>query len=327
MPNNTTIPVSPNEPNIHLILPIGTQVVTRIAAKRLQGDICAAGAVGVITEAPLDETHSYTVKLPDGSLLRLRRSQLRIHRQSLGEEIRNAADPTMDSSLARCVIYKCIVGSRAYGLETESSDIDRRGIYLPPASRHWSIFGVPEQLENEETQECYWELQKFLRMALKANPNVLECLYTPLTETVHPIAEQLLSLRSMFVTKKIYQTYNGYVLSQFKRLEQDIRTTGSLKWKHAMHLMRLLLCGITALKEGYIPVQVPEHREILLTMKAGEISWEEVNAWRLELHRQFDQAYEHSRLPELPDFAKANEFLLRARQCAATQDWELYAGD
>ena len=48
------------------------------------------------------------------------------------------------------------------GSTTSESDTDRRGIYLPPAELHWSLYGVPEQLENAETEECYWELQKFL---------------------------------------------------------------------------------------------------------------------------------------------------------------------
>ncbi|MEZ4727824.1 MAG: nucleotidyltransferase domain-containing protein [Caldilineaceae bacterium] len=41
-----------------------------------------------------------------------------------------------------------MVGSRAYGLAHEESDTDRRGVYLPPADLHWSLYGVPEQLEN-----------------------------------------------------------------------------------------------------------------------------------------------------------------------------------
>jgi len=35
-------------------------------------------------------------------------------------------------------------------------------------------------LECDSTQEAYWELKKFLVLALKANPNVLECLYSPM---------------------------------------------------------------------------------------------------------------------------------------------------
>ena len=49
---------------------------------------------------------------------------------------------------------------------------------------------MPEQLENEATQETYWEAAKFVGLALKANPNVLECLYTPLVEKATPLAAQ-----------------------------------------------------------------------------------------------------------------------------------------
>ena len=109
---------------------------------------------------------------------------------------------------------------------------------------------MPEQIENNDTQEAYWELQKFLVMALKANPNLLECLHTPFVEHATPLAEELVAHRKVFLSKLIYQTYNGYVMSQFKKLEQDLRARGEIKWKHAMHLMRLLLSGISALREG-----------------------------------------------------------------------------
>ncbi len=41
-------------------------------------------------------------------------------------------------------------------------------------------------------------MRKFLLMALKANPNVLECLYTPLIEHAEPIARELLAMRGAF---------------------------------------------------------------------------------------------------------------------------------
>ena len=46
------------------------------------------------------------------------------------------------------VIYRCVIGSRAYGLDDDVSDTDRRGIFLPPADLHWSLGGVPEQIAN-----------------------------------------------------------------------------------------------------------------------------------------------------------------------------------
>ena len=109
------------------------------------------------------------------------------------------------------VIYRCVIGSRAYGLDHDDSDTDLRGIYLPPADLHWSLHGVPEQLERGE--EAYWEIEKFVTLALKANPNILECLYSPMIELAEPIAQELLAMRSLFLSKLVYQTFNGYLMS------------------------------------------------------------------------------------------------------------------
>jgi predicted nucleotidyltransferase len=220
----------------------------------------------------------------------------------------------VDLDLNDFVIYRCIIGSRAFGLETDESDTDRRGIYLPPADAHWSLYGVPEQLEDQVNQECYWELQKFLILALKANPNILECLYSPLVEMATPLAQELLEMRDSFLSRLVYQTYNGYVISQFKKLEQDLRNQGSIKWKHAMHMVRLLLSGVTVLREGVVPVRVSEHREMLLAIKRGDVTWEEVNRLRLSLHKEFDAALAETKLPEKPDYARANAFLVTARR-------------
>ena len=104
------------------------------------------------------------------------------------------------------------------------------------------------------------------------------------------------------------------MLSQFKKLEQDLRTSGLIKWKHAMHLIRLLLQGISVLKEGTVPVPVGDHRAALLAIREGAQTWEEVNRWRLSLHSEFESAYRLSTLPESPDYFKANELLLWARR-------------
>ena len=297
--------------NPNLILPVGTQVVTRVDIQ--DEALHTRGSVGVIIKSPQDNSHAYRVEFPDGSVASLRRSELTIRKDWQKEGLQPAAYLS-DFDLYDYVIYRCIVGSKAYGLDDANSDIDRRGIYLPPADMHWSLYGLPEQLDNKDTEECYWELQKFLTLALKANPNVLECLYTPLVEKAMPLVEELLAIRSIFLSQLVYQTYNGYVMSQFKKLEQDIRTKGEIKWKHAMHLIRLLLSGIAVLKEGFVPVRVEEHRQQLMSIRYGEVPWEEVNAWRLSLHKQFDDAFAVTSLPERPDYEKANAFLIKARR-------------
>ncbi|HZW06699.1 MAG TPA: nucleotidyltransferase domain-containing protein, partial [Phycisphaerales bacterium] len=192
--------------------------------------------------------------------------------------------------------------------------------YLPPAAAHWSIYGVPEQLENEATQEVYWELEKYLRLALKGNPNVLETLYTPLVEHADATAQRMLAMRSAFLSRLIYQTFNGYALSQMNKLEQDLRTKGKLKWKHAMHLLRLLIAGIGALRTGELPVAVTRDRDRLIGVRDGAEPWESVNAWRLALHAEFERAFSESRLPDRPDYEAANRLLLDARREMAAKE-------
>jgi hypothetical protein len=174
--------------------------------------------------SPSDKDHSYRVRFPDGIEAAFKQDEI----VSLGKFKEGAI---LDSSIAAArtdlyerIIYRCVIGSQAYGLAGDDSDVDRRGIYLPPAELHWSLYGVPEQLENHETQEAYWEIQKFLILALKSNPNVLECLYSPLVEYKTPLAEELLQMRQSFLSRLVYQTYNGYVMSQFKKMQTDIRT-------------------------------------------------------------------------------------------------------
>jgi len=303
--------------NLPPILPVGTAVVARVEV-RGSGDAvtCPAGAVGTIIQSPVDAEHSYRVRLPGGEVVGLRRAELSVLRHFQREGMAAAEHPMAEYDLWQHVIYRCVVGSRAYGLDHADSDVDRRGVYLPPAEMHWSLYGVPEQLENTETDECYWELQKFLTLALKANPNMLEVLSSPLIEQVAELGQELLDMRDAFLSKLVYQTYNGYVMSQFQKLEQDIRNRGEVKWKHAMHLVRLLLSGVTVLRDGFVPVRVEAHRERLLAIRDGRMAWEDLDAWRLELHKQFDSAFETTRLPDRPDYEAVNGFLVRARRSA-----------
>lgn len=297
------------------ILPVGTQIVSRLEIRGADGRaLHPAGAVGVITSSPADHQHAYRVRFPDGFEASLKRTDLVTLKQFQSEGMTHRYAVETEFDLRQYVIFRCVIGSRAYGLDNEQSDTDRRGVYLPPAQLHWSLFGVPEQLEDKASEECYWELQKFLVLALKANPNVLECLYSPLVEFASPLAQKMIEMRAAFLSRLAYQTYNGYVMSQFKKLTGDIRNKGEVKWKHVMHLIRLLLSGITLLEEGFVPVRVEEHREKLLAIKRGEIPWEEANGWRLRLHERFDAALAKSPIPERPNYERVNAFLLEARR-------------
>lgn len=299
---------------LHIVLPKGTQVVTRVALVRQSGEKRPKGAVGVVTHTPRDHRHTYRIRFPDGEEASLQRGDFSVRRKALRKSLEDALPSLPEDNLYEYVILRVVVGSRAYGLDVPDSDTDLRGVYLPPAVLHWSLAGVPAQLEDREQDEVYWELQKFVSLALKANPNILECLYTPRVEFAAPLGEALLEMRDAFLSKLVYQTYNGYVMSQFKKMQRHRRNHGEVKPKHVMHLIRLLLSGIQVLEHGHLHVEVGAHRDRLLAIRHGTMDWQEVDRWRLDLHEVFDRAYARSRLPERPDYARANAFLVRARR-------------
>lgn len=297
----------------------GTQVVSLVEVRGTNHSLVhPRGAVGVVTRTPAVEGETFLVRFPDGFEKSLERSQIEVlkhFKDRLGDGSQSA-----EFDLESFIIYRCVVGSRAYGLDNDESDTDRRGIYLAPAELQWSLFGAPEQFEDNATQSCYWELQKFLTMALKANPNILECLYSPMVEKVTPLGAELIAARQAFLSQMIFQTFNGYAMSQFKKIEQDIRNHGEVRWKHAMHLLRLLMTGAATLREARVPVRVEGHRERLLAIKRAELPWAEVDAWRKELHHDFERALAETKLPERPDYEAANRFLIKARQEMAIQE-------
>lgn len=292
------------------ILPVGTAVV-----------VLASGATGVIVASPLDVDHSYRVRFPGGEESSFKCAELEVLSRFQWRQDGDMATAEPAPDFRRFVIYRCVIGSRAYGLDRDESDTDRRGIYLPPASMHWSVFGVPEQLEDHATQECYWEYEKFIRLALKANPNVLEVLYSPMVEHVDPLAQPLLAQRAILLSRLVYQTFNGYALSQFAKIEQDVRNYGRIRWKHAMHLIRLLRAGISALRIGELPVRVETGRDELLDIRDGRVPWDRVDALRKSLHVEFESAFRESRLPERPDYRNADELLIAARAAMARREF------
>lgn len=312
------------------IISAGTQVVALVEVRGTNNSLVhPRGAVGVVTRTPAGTDRHFLVRFPDGFEFSLEREQMVVLKHfkrrfgatanSLvqppsGIEVGEVRTPDSDFDLESFIILRCVVGSRAYGLDDDHSDTDRRGVYLAPAELQWSLFGAPEQFEDNTVQCCYWELQKFLLMALKANPNILECLYSPPVEKLTPMGEDLVKHRKAFLSQMIIQTFNGYALSQLKKIEQDLRNQGAVRWKHVMHLLRLLLTGTATLLQGHVPVRVEADRERLLAIKRGQLPWPELDAWRQELHREFERALGQTQLPERPDYETANRLLIRARR-------------
>src|SRR5262249_33777823 len=151
-----------------------------------------AGSVAEVLESPSGNRRPYLIRFVDGVTLRAKFGELAVRRRELESEL-----STPGEDLRRHVIYRVAVGSRAFGLAVETSDEDRRGVYLPPAELTWSLFKPPEQIEcqSDGVEEVGWELEKFLRLALQANPNLLETLWSPLVLHADETGQELRQLR------------------------------------------------------------------------------------------------------------------------------------
>ncbi|MFF5446543.1 DNA polymerase beta superfamily protein [Streptomyces sp. NPDC012888] len=214
-------------------------------------------------------------------------------------------------------VYACVMGSRAFGLATEASDTDRRGVYLAPTPLFWRFDKPPTHVEGPRPEEFSWELERFCELALKANPNVLECLHSPLVERLTPVGEELLDLRGAFLSRHAHVSFTRYAEGQRRKLEADVRLHGAPRWKHAMHLLRLLISCRDLLRTGRLTVDAGPHRERLLAVRRGELTWDEVESWMARLAEGTEQGLAATPLPPEPDRARVEDFLHRARRASA----------
>ncbi|WP_149550751.1 nucleotidyltransferase domain-containing protein [Streptomyces marokkonensis] len=216
-------------------------------------------------------------------------------------------------------IYACVMGSRAFGLATEGSDTDRRGVFLAPTPLFWRFEKPPTHVEGPAGEQFSWELERFCELALRANPNILECLHSPLVEYADTTGRELLSLRGAFLSRKVHETFTRYAHGQRRKLDADVRAHGAPRWKHAMHLLRLLTSARDLLRTGTLTIDVGDGREPLLAVKRGEVPWPEVESRMARLAEEGAQALRRSPLPEEPDRRRVEDFLVRTRRASALQ--------
>lgn len=114
------------------------------------------------------------------------------------------------------LLFEAISGSRAFGLATENSDTDIRGVYYLPKEDFFGLNYIP-QISNETNDITYYEIGRFIELLQKNNPNILEILASPEDCILykHPLMDLLKT--EDFLSKLCKDTFAGYAVSQIKK--------------------------------------------------------------------------------------------------------------
>ena len=117
------------------------------------------------------------------------------------------------------VIFRGIVGSRAYGTANAQSDTDTRGIFVVPSMEYVRLVPPPKQVSDPHNDHTYYSLLRFCELMAEANPTTMEMLYLPedCIITMTPAFEALMAYRDMFITQRAVESHLGYAVSQMKK--------------------------------------------------------------------------------------------------------------
>jgi hypothetical protein len=114
------------------------------------------------------------------------------------------------------IILECISGSKAYGLDTPTSDTDIKGVFILPKKDYYGLDYTP-QVSNPTNDIVYYEFGRFMELLSVNNPNILELLNTPKDSILikHPIFDEIDS--SLILSKLCKNTFGKFALSQIKK--------------------------------------------------------------------------------------------------------------
>lgn len=218
-------------------------------------------------------------------------------------------------------ILKVLVGSRAHGLHTETSDYDYRGVFVQPTSAIVSLNGATqttswieadrEELAGNKIDDTAWEIGHFLRLATHCNPTILEVFAAPVEEA----DEDGLALRDLFPyvwnPKSVRDAFIGYGLNQRKKFLED---KDNRAHKYAVAYFRTLLQAERLLVHGVLPVNFKTHPEYptLMLFKTGLVSRGQVIDKCIQWEGYVREAAESCN--HKPDLERVNDFLLAVRK-------------
>lgn len=232
--------------------------------------------------------------------------------------------------------FETMMGSVAYGVSSDTSDMDVYGICFPPKDTVFphlagEIPGFGNQLKRFESwQEHHvkalgkeWDFQvfgivKFFQLAMENNPNILDTLFTPrrciLSTTA--VGEMIRENRKTFLHKGSWHKLKGYAYSQLHKIATKTATgkraaevdEHGMDRKFAYHVVRLLLEAEMILAEHDLDLE--RHREQLKAIRRGEWTEPQLREWAQSKEKDLEALYASSTLPHKPREPEIKQLLL-----------------
>lgn len=232
--------------------------------------------------------------------------------------------------------YETIMGSQAYGVSSDDSDIDIYGFCVPPKNivfphitGHITGFGpTPDRFDQYSEHHMkmgdkvydvsIYNIVKYFQLCMDNNPNMIDSLYTPINCVVHctKVGEMVKAKRDLFLTKRSWFKFKGYAFSQLHKManKQPVgkRTETVKKYgydvKFAYHIVRLMYEAHMILEEGTIDLQ--RNRNHLKAIRRGDVSEEDIREWFVQGEKAGDKLYESSSLRKVPDYKAIKSLLI-----------------
>jgi uncharacterized protein len=236
--------------------------------------------------------------------------------------------PEVNIDMESAMILCGYMGSQSHGtyIPDKNGGIDDKdvmGICVPPIAYYFGLKKF-EQYQGfvGEYDFVLYEFKKYMGLLLKCNPNVMGLLWLDdnmyITRTA--LGTILIENRDIFSSKLSYKSFTGYAYSQLASMEKwnvngylgakrkALIEKHGYDTKNAAHLIRLLRMGIEFLSTGRLNV-FREDAQQLMAIKKGEYSLERIQHMAEQLFHTAELALINSKLPDEPDYAKA-EFIM-----------------